>query len=148
MKTLGCKVSDEIYEQIKSLGPISKTLRKAITQFLEYQQNQTPTEVNTPVNGVNQTNTDYTYDDEPNHQQHFSRLYKTEEKPILNKEDPLKNCNINLKNFNSKKTLLGKPVTPLFNPPSTFQRISRVNRLSELRQKKQNKIINRRKYRK
>jgi predicted RNA-binding Zn-ribbon protein involved in translation (DUF1610 family) len=138
MKILGCKVSNEIYEQFKSLGPISDSLRKAITQFLEYQQNQRTTEVNPSVKRVNQTNKDHTYNNESNHQQQFSRLHKTKEKQILNNQDPSKNYNIDLKNVNSKKILISKPV----NPPPTFQCISRVNRLLELRQKnKKQKLI-------
>jgi len=43
MKVLGCKVSDEVYDQFASFGCISDTLGKLVREFLV---NQSKTTVN------------------------------------------------------------------------------------------------------
>jgi hypothetical protein len=58
MRVLGCKVSDETYEQFKSLGrPISDSLRDAITIYLAEYDTDRNTQVNHTETCVNhQTN--------------------------------------------------------------------------------------------
>jgi len=38
-RVLGCKVPDEVYYKIASLGPISDTMRNAINYYLKHNQN-------------------------------------------------------------------------------------------------------------
>lgn len=94
MKTLGCKVSNEIYQQFKDLGrPISYSLREAITLYLQDKDKQATNQGNhteTTVNRNNDNHPDHPIHHSSTYPQRIPNQYTTQEKHNTDKTSPSK----------------------------------------------------------